>query len=386
MGSRNPISGECQLRVNLILLVVGFVFLSVTVGACGGRGATAEVASARQKPFVHSGLFYDSEYVRNVRNNADMEPWRTALQQLRSSADDYLGIIPKPIRGRWNVPSPYDDSLDNEIAVRPIKESSQAMLVLAQYYMFGGGEKYASKSVQIANAWTGSLMELESIQAVYEAGWEMLVMAQAAEALREYPGWDARDREAFGHWLNERTWHALTRNVTHNNHVYWIAALAAATGVFTEDRGLFQWAISIYKDAITYGVAPDGHMPEETKRGRLGMFYQSYAIEPLALIAEIARRQGNDLWEFKYQGKDLKLAIDYLVRFFDRPEDWPWARSRQDLSFLDLRTNQKAGWFEIAYYRYRDPEIAEYLEKVRPVFDRRSGGMTTLTHGLAFDR
>ncbi|MBI2831447.1 MAG: alginate lyase family protein [Chloroflexi bacterium] len=352
------------------------------------RMAELEAMAARTgvKSFNHKGVFYDSENVTRVKNNLSTEPWRAAFERLKLMADGYLNFTPSPIRSRFSVPSPYDDPTVQDTAVKPLEDSSSAMLTLAQYYLFTGDTKYAQRAVAIANAWTGSLMELENPQALWEAGWETLVMSMAAHMLRDYDGWNQEARKGFEDWLNERTWHILARDNSANNHQYWIAAQAASVGVLTGDTGLFQWAVAVYKKAVANDIQPDGHLPQETARAELGMFYQNFALEPLVLVAEIATGQGLDLWSYSYQGKDLKLAIDYLFGFFDQPEKWPWSKRAQDLTFLDPALGgKKTGWFEIAYYHYREPEIGEYLLEERPVFSRRAGGMTTLTHGLALN-
>lgn len=336
--------------------------------------------------YNHNGLFYDPEQVALVRANADLSPWNEALAALRAKADRYLGFVASPIRGPWSVPNFYKERAGQKEAVKPIEDSTNALIVLAQQYVFTGEEKYAARAVDIANAWTGSLMEIGDGQAVFEAHWELMVMAMAGEMIRDYPGWEPGQRQAFQDWLNERTWHLIPRNKSVNNHLYWMAAFAAAVGVFSEDDRLLQWAAEVYRTAINEDIAADGHMPKETRRGELGLFYQNFAIEPLVLIAEMARRQGIDLWEYSYQGKDLKLAIDYLFRYLDSPVDWPWDSKAQNMDFLAAsQGGKKTGWFEIAYRYYKDPRFSKYLSERRPVFSRRTGGMTTLTHGLPLE-
>ena len=144
--------------------------------------------------------------------------------------------------------------------------------------------------------------------------------------------------------------------------------------------------LAVYRKAIAVDISEDGHMPQETARGELGMFYQNFALAPLVLGAEMAEHQGIDLWDYSFEGKDLKLAIDYLFNFLDTAPEWPWSEKPQDTEFLDPGLGgKKIGWFEIAYRYYGDPNIAQQLSRQRPVFSRRTGGMTTLTHGLPLE-
>ena len=348
--------------------------------------AIRELEAAGIKSINHEGLFYDEQHIALVKENLDKPPWRLAIQVLQSKADDYLDLTPEPIRGEWFVPSPFEEPLAQDEAVKPLEDSTNAMIVLAQFYLFSGDEKYASKATQIANAWTGSLMDLANEQALYQAGWEMLVMAMAAGMLDDYPGWESGEKRAFQDWLNERTWYIIARNDSLNNHQYWMAAQAAAVGIVSNDSGLLKWAVAVYRKAIAADISEDGHMPQETARGELGMFYQNFALEALVLVAEMAEHQGIDLWDYSFKGKDLKLAIDYLFNFLDAAQEWPWSEKPQDTEFLAPgQEGKKIGWFEIAYRHYRDPIIAQHLSKQRPIFSRRTGGMTTLTHGLPLE-
>ena len=346
----------------------------------------AAMEAGGPKSINHEGLFYDEQHIALVKENLDKPPWRLAIQVLQSKADDYLDLTPQPIRGEWFVPSPFEAPLAQDEAVRPLEESTNAMIVLAQFYLFSGDEKYARKAAQIANAWTGSLMNLANEQALYQAGWEMLVMAMAAGMLDDYPGWESGEKRAFQDWLNERTWYIIARNDSLNNHQYWMAAQAAAVGIASNDPGLLKWAVAVYRKAIAADILADGHMPQETARGELGMFYQNFALAALVLVAEMAEHQGIDLWSYSFKDKDLKLAIDYLFNFLDAAQEWPWSEKPQDMGFLDPgQEGKKIGWFEIAYQHYRDPIIAQHLSRQRPIFSRRTGGMTTLTHGLLLE-
>ncbi len=340
-------------------------------------------AAAEENPFSQEGLFYDPEHVALVRSNFDKPPWDAALARLEARAMRYLDFVPEPIHGYWEVPNFYKDRDGRDVAVKPLEDSTNAMMALSQQFLFSREEEFALKAVEIADAWTGSLMDIADGQAVYQAEWELMVMATAMGMVDGYGGWSPDRRAAFEGWLNERTWHLIGRDNSTNNHRYWLGAQAAAVGVLTEDGGMFQWAVEVYKEAVGHDIAPDGHMPQETARGERGIFYQNFAIEPLVLIAEIARRQGVDLWGYSFEGRDLKLAIEYLFGFLDSPEQWPWSDRGQDMSFMDPgKGGKKIAWFEMAYYHYRDSMFEKYLQVQRPMYSRRCGGMTTLTHGL----
>ena len=336
-------------------------------------------------------MFWEPNYVAYVRAHLNATPWAYAWSKVKKEADDSLSFIPQPIRGSWNVPEYYADTAGYLLAVAPLENSRDAMLWSADAYLITRDDKFALNVVRIANAWRGSLMSIDSDQAKCNAVWGLQGMAEAAEMIHQFQGWDAGKKQAFTSWLVERTNYLKgLGGWSENNLFYWRAMLSMAVGVLAENTELFDYAVRVFRSAIWDGIASDGHMPLETARGYRGIHYTDFAIDPLVFIVEMARRQGIDLYSYQATVSDsyssyrptnvsLKLAIDYLFKYLDKPKEWPWSSAPQDYANA-LRYN--FGWAELAFYYWRDPTIMRWLSTQRPVFDAEAGGMVTLTNGL----
>jgi poly(beta-D-mannuronate) lyase len=48
------------------------------------------------------------------------------------------------------------------------------------------------------------------------------------------------------------------------------------------------------------------------ERHEMAVHYQSFAIEPLVMIAELASRQGIDLYGYQKHGRSLKSAVAFF--------------------------------------------------------------------------
>jgi hypothetical protein len=335
-------------------------------------------AAVPSQVWNHGGLFWDPEYLTYVRGHLSEKPWSVAWQQLLEAANWSLTVVPQPIRGPWYVPMFYEDTSGRNRAILPLDESAAAMLWSANAYLISRETKYALKVVEIADAWTGSLMLINSQQATYEAHWYLQTMAVAAEMINQFRGWNHSKRQAFIDWQVERANYLIRAGTSDNNHSYWLACQAMVVGTLAENGELFDYAVRVFKGAIEHDIALDGHMPKETARGSFGIHYQNFAIEPLTFLAEMARRQGVNLYSYQSGKVSLKLAIDYFFKYYERPREWPWDSTKQVVSGIP----QHFGWLEFAYYEWHSPTYLKWLQRDRPIFDRWCGGVTTLTHGL----
>ncbi|MFO1047425.1 MAG: alginate lyase family protein [Geminicoccaceae bacterium] len=200
------------------------------------------------------------------------------------------------------------------------------------------------------------------------------------------------ERERVVDWLGtlirSRPRPAAASITRRNNHHYLRGSVDAAWGALTGDAASFASGLSAYRDAIG-DLRPDGSLPLETARGPRALWYQRHALASLVVIAEIAANQGIDLYGYSVDGRNLHLAVRFLLDAIADPklvQPYSGADS-QDLSFLQRRGHHRnyMAWAEI--YAARFPgriESARLLRLVReadpdfrPMIDDYSGGNTT---------
>jgi hypothetical protein len=366
-----------EIAASFVFLLL-FVSMSSTFQNIRSPFLVSVSAAVPSRLWNHNGLFWDPEYLSYVRAHLSVRPWSRAWEKLQMAADESLAVTPQPIRGAWYVPELYHDRAGYHQAVLPLDESAVAMLQSANAYLITREDKYALKVGEIADAWTGSLMLINGDQARADASWYLQTMAVAAEMVNQFQGWNQSRRQAFIDWQVNRAHYLISVSTFENNLSYWLACQAMAVGILAENAELFDFAVRVFKGAIYNDIESDGHMPKETARGYRGIHYQNFAIEPLMFLAEMARHQGVDLYSYQVGNVNLKLAVDYLFKYLDAPEKWPWSSAKQDLSGIPY----SLGWIEFAYHYWRDPTLVGWLYRYRPIFDTWCGGMTTLTQGF----
>jgi poly(beta-D-mannuronate) lyase len=183
-----------------------------------------------------------------------------------------------------------------------------------------------------------------------------------------------------------------------NNHALLYASVIAAWANFANEPELMEEAGTIFKQTVA-GMRNDGSLPLETQRGARALWYQRHAIASMIVIAEIATASGIDLYGYDKDGKNIHLAIRFLIDAVKDPRivekyaranvnPGPFQDYRiQDLGFMRPRGHGRhyMAWFEI--YRSRFPESSEVLELARlldlfsndyrPMIDEYSGGNTS---------
>lgn len=141
------------------------------------------------------------------------------------------------------------------------------------------------------------------------------------------------------------------------NHFYWAAVQLAATGIATNDRAEFDWAMQRARAGID-AIASDGTLPEEMRRGKRALHYHLYAASPLVMLAELGMPNGVDLYA-EHDGALKRLVMvstQGLVdaSFFEKRTGVPQERP-------DPPTAEAIGWAEPYNRRFPDVTIAKLL-------------------------
>lgn len=223
--------------------------------------------------------------------------------------------------------------------------------------------------------------------------------------VRDTPDVPPGDAERIASWL-ARVVHVRDRDTAiaeiddtwPNNHTYLTASVDMAWGALVGDDARFRNGIVAYRLAMEQ-LRADGSLPRETERGARALWYQRHAIASLVAIAEMAATQGYDLYAVDNDGRDIHLAIRFLLAAVeDQMLVWPYARANvnpgpflnwraQDLGFMVRRGHGRhyMAWAEPYMRRFPDrPEtatlrrmLAELDPEFRPMTDDYSGGDTT---------
>ncbi len=267
------------------------------------------------------------------------------------------------------------------------------------------GDRTAAGSLAgLLDQWAqaGALTEVEQPTAntFYALDRTLLPTIVAFSVIRDDPALAPAPRERIQGWLERlvllRRTPRADEATARNNHHYLRGSVDAAWGSLVGDDARFRRGLAAYRDAVA-NMRPDGSFPLETRRGARALWYQRHAIASLVVIAEIAALQGVDLYGYSVNGRDLHLALRFLLDGIDEPSRvWRYASAndkprtqpdyrQQDLGFLEPRGHRRhyMAWAEIYMARFpQRPESRRLATLVtrpgfRPMLDDYSGGDTT---------
>jgi poly(beta-D-mannuronate) lyase len=242
-----------------------------------------------------------------------------------------LPFVPAPV-GRMIIPRHYLSGSSGPInpaeapATRIYEDFERRITAGMAQYLASGSHTESAAALDQLDAWAraGALLDYsreESQQAWFQAEWTLSAAGITDSVLVNDPTLDSAEQQRVTAWLV-----AACRKVigferpgdTSNNHHYWRALDAISIGVTASDDGLFRYGIEAYQQAIGE-LDPNGAFPKEMARHENAIHYQGFALQPLALIAQFATRQGHDLYAYDAHGRTLRDAIIFFGRAVDDP-------------------------------------------------------------------
>lgn len=237
---------------------------------------------------------------------------------------------PAPPAGRMIIPHHYLSGSNGPI--NPAENIATAPYRRLQDVVSNGASRYVatgdpSQAVCIANllaqwAAANSLLDYsfqESSQAWYQVEWTLSSISLAWSVVQTDPAIPSAQRAAILSWIHKVTQYMFGEDphpgddAHENNHAYWRALCATSVGILTSDNKLYRRGLAQYVRAIGQ-INPDGSFPLEMARHENALHYQSFALTPLVMIAELAARQGIDLYGLRVNGHTISDAVDFLVR------------------------------------------------------------------------
>lgn len=297
---------------------------------------------------MHCGLYFSFDHVNQARRERDQEPFRSAFLYLRDR--EQRGAESAQWNGlRYRFEA---DEIAGERAVAVLEEC-------------------------IAEPLTEDITFLDAVG-------QMMTLAQAFEMTRDHPAWGA---DAQVRWLN--TYQERVNELSHSPYKdtqvenLWVAALVLVSGVLLEREEIFNVGVEVFKRTIDTQISPRGHIPKavEGEDGG-GLYRQILSASALVLMAEAATHVGVNLWEHEQRGVSVTTAAVYPIYYFYTTEKWKWDTgiTPDEVQFLFRR---HGGYLEILNKRTGFKDLKPLLEDLRPIYDARGGGLTTLTHGVA---
>ncbi len=294
--------------------------------------------------------------------------------------------LPDPVNYYLVMPAFYKNRSGWDKANEPLERFERHVTRMAELYVTTGKGSLMRCLARALLKWAEeeSLLlfdyEGNDHQAWFAIEWTTSSAALAYSIIRNNTSLRPEERIIIENWLNKvakkQTRYLGGPTSCCNNHSYWRGLEAAIVGVVSNDNDLFRFGIKKYISAIR-AMNKNGSFPLEMARGKRAIHYQNFAILPLVYIAEIAARQGYDLYSLNIDGKDLHLAINFLMRCIEDNEIVKrYTKSLQDTSFIWKK--RELNWMEPYNRRFKNKKIETFLKGKRPIYHRWSGGSSTL--------
>jgi poly(beta-D-mannuronate) lyase len=369
------------------LLSLLLLILPIPANRCAAEKDLFKQAEVRDT----AASFFDLAVRRGDFATATNPRLRDAI---RDAAREKNGCIaserPAPPAGRMTIPHHYLSGSNGPVnpeeakAAEPYRKLQNTVSKGASRYLATGDPAEAVCVANLLANWAkaGALLDYtskESSQAWFQVEWTLGSISLAYSAVQSETSIPAEERKAILAWMRRATEYMFSQNrnddpAHENNHAYWRAMAATSVGILAGDNALYRRGLEQYARALAQ-MNPDGSLPLEMARHENALAYQSFALAPLATIAELAARQGVDLYSLRVKGHSLGDGVAFLLRAADRPEIVKrYAVEEQTFSFHSGKN--PPAWLEFWARRNPGPPWDTLLTK--PLFDSNLGGNVTL--------
>ncbi len=236
----------------------------------------------------------------------------------------------------------------------------------------------------------GAMLGEVTNQGAYERKWTLTTLSLNYALLVDAPEIGPERRRAVEAWLAAIAWatipyYAAKPFAEQNNHLNWAALAALSTGIAVQDAGLVDWSVAALKGVIASNIDADGSLPHELKRASKATHYHRFALEPLAVAAEIAAANGIDLYAVG-DGALQRLVAYTAAAMRDPAIVARRVNVAQSVVGADTIKPSMWDWAEPYIARFPDKtEIAATLKDLRGkgLFSTWAGGDMTLRFGPA---
>ena len=299
--------------------------------------------------FTHYGLFFTEEHLQRAQKNKGKAPFKAAWE--------FLSI-------------PHEDT------------NTETLLNGYRYRL--GDTQAGENAYQNVMNW----LENEALHHDLSDVRLALLMGQTLELIRPHEN----STNLIRRWA-DRAHHQLTSVDDNRPHAQLIkAVLQMAIGIINEDEESVNAVCGVYRDTID-NLHPEGYITQivEQDNESTNFDYQMQATQSLALLAEMAKHIGIDLYSYNKRGVSVTTACAYPLYYYFYPEKWRWSgdpkRASEGITEETAKTifTNHIGFIEIIADHYKPPlkAIQMILDDVRPCLDPFGGGLTTLTHAPA---
>ena len=204
------------------------------------------------------------------------EPYHTAYVQLIRYADS-IQQVTHHARNDFAVPGYYVKPEEHRANSLALQQDAFAAYCSALAYRLSGKKRYGEKACYFMNAWATINKKYSEPDGPLVMSYSGSAFLMAAELMDDTSVWDADEMQLFKDWVTS-VYRKATNEIRErkNNWADWgrLGSLLAAS--FLDDKEEIERNIKLIKGDLGDKIASDGHMPEEVRRGKNGLWSVSY--------------------------------------------------------------------------------------------------------------
>lgn len=215
--------------------------------------------------------------------------------------------------------------------------------------------------------------------------WSLASISSIYAQIKDEPDLDVRKKARIESWIRvvaERVIEDFSKD-THresrrNNHLYWTAWAVAVTSYALQDREMLNWALGKAKIGLDQ-IEEDGSLPLEMARGKRALLYHNFSVVPLVMTAEMASRNGIDL--YSYDDGALHRLVAIVIEGIKNPERFERETGEKQDYKKSVLSPSGLAWLVPYEKRFPGLVAGRIPENTSRFASRRLGGDMTLLFG-----
>lgn len=309
------------MKINLLstsyLRAVGIFLIALFINL------SSKTASAQE--FKHPGILHSEGALQRIKSKVaeGIEPWKSAYELFNKDARASFSY---KVNGPYEYVSRMGSKKgESNLHKKEFEDDCLASYFNAIQWIITGNKKYASKSIEILNAYPTKLKGIINHDKELMSSLCGFLLVNAAEIIRySEADWKEKDIESFETMVRDILYPVVKDFAPFANGNWDAACIKSviAFGVFLDDRAMFDKAVEYYNNGegngrLTYYVINEAGQCQESGRDQA---HTQFGLGCLAEACEVAYNQGVDL----YGAKENRLfkGFEYTAKYnlgFDVP-------------------------------------------------------------------
>lgn len=342
-----------------------FIFILAGVLTFALIGLNMDKASAAEGAAMHPKEQLD--FVKKQLKEKK-EPYVSAFRLLIEKADSSLNVSHHAVED-FAVPGFYQDKVNHRRLSLGLQTDGISAYSCALAYELTGKKKYAYKALYFLNSWASVNKKYSQLDGSLVMSYSGTTLMIAADLLKNCKRWKATDRDKFDWWTKNVFRHAANSiRFRNNNSGDWSRFASLLADAYLNDEEDFQENVRLMKKDLFDKIAEDGHMVEEVKREKNGIWYTYFSLAPItASMWVIYNETSENLFFEEKNGTSVKKALDYLLYHNQHPEEWKYFKNPVTGNVNTIYGFWPTNLLEAMSNIYNSDAYRDYVKPYRPI-------------------